>query len=101
MSCSGLLLMMSAKPAWKFNAAMFALFGLMCDGVAFAYWVWDTDRFFKKMQQTAFWPYGRLDGYGFKLICGGIGGMSIGVLMELCSSCMGGSSHGAASAEEA
>lgn len=80
-----LLMMLSSKVSAKKNAWILGVVGALFQTGAFAFWIFDSDRFVKKMQTLTYWPYPALVGWGVWTHAAGIAGIYFSVIFGLIS----------------
>jgi len=78
--CAGMCLMVSSKPAWKFNAACCAALGFLIAAGGFGFWMYDTMSTMKLMSTETIWPAPKPYGSGFFANAGGVALMLLGTL---------------------
>lgn len=80
-----ILMMLSGKVKAKKNAWTMGVMGTVVQTVALAYWIFDSDRFVKKMQALTVWPYPALNGWGVWTHFGGLTCIYCSVVMGFMS----------------
>lgn len=87
-------LMVSNKPHWKMYAAICAALGGIGVVSTLGYWMYDTNKYFKRLQSNTIYPYPPMKGWGFYMNSGGALLQLIGSACGFISSLTGGSSAG-------